>query len=258
MRKLLIMLFVSAFCAAAHGTITRVATASGMGQGIIDQVICSGTSVSFTLPHATGTGHLIVFALGIAWGNSASISSVSLTSNTLNAASSFAMNGNDGSTWLANAGYYRISSVSGATAFTVTVSTCTGFFEAFLAYGEYSTDKSFTFDTSNSTGSTLQTCSTTNCVGPALTLTGTNDVIFQLGTPFNKFTAVSSPYTGYFDADGEAGADNINTNSGAAVTWTNNTSGGTYSASAMAFYDTAAAAAICSPSLSTLGVSSCG
>lgn len=77
---------------------------------------------------------------------------------------------------------YALSSTSGATSLTITTS---GALQAYgFAFFEVSrTSGSFALDTQNSANDTSTSCSTNNfnCSGQALTLTGSDDVIFQFG-----------------------------------------------------------------------------
>lgn len=99
---------------------------------------------------------------------------------------------------------------------------------------EYSTTGTAIFDAGNNASSAA--CS--SCVGPALTLTGTNDVVIQI-IRGNTPTAISgASYTNPADFGSLAAVGGaININSGAAQTWTMTSS--TAGMAAIAFKDAA-------------------
>jgi hypothetical protein len=112
---------------------------------------------------------------------------------------------------------YTLSSKSGYSVITVTRTDSTSYIWRISAT-EYSfTASSIAFDV---VGNRDQSTNSTSPLGVALTLSGSNDVIYQLdgtGVP----SAISSPYNTYADFGAHLGAaSSINTNSGAAPTWT--------------------------------------
>jgi hypothetical protein len=70
------------------------------------------------------------------------------------------------------------------------------------------------------------TCS--SCVGPALTLTGSNDIVLPVAIFSNLYTSISSPYSLMFNDSvaGNAVGYNVNTTSGVATTWGQSPAGG--------------------------------
>jgi hypothetical protein len=134
---------------------------------------------------------------------------------------------------------YTLASISGALTITVTRTDATSF-----AWRIGATELSFTSGPvsvdSGTPGINDVTVATTTPAGVALTLAGTNDAIYQMiegGLP----SAISSPYSTNVDLGTlQAFASAINTVSGIAPTWTQNSSRACMSA--IAFTETAAAA----------------
>jgi glucuronoarabinoxylan endo-1,4-beta-xylanase len=242
-----IFLILAAAPSFATSSISRVSSSSGMGQGMINEAggACSSGGFSVTLPHATGSGKLIFFAVGIYSGTQYTSSNITATlgGTSLTKAAGFEANVAvaSGNYWVSEL-FYATSYSSGKTALQINVGTCGSNSYAYVQYGEYTTTQTgFAFDIANTQAYTSSTsaCSGASCAGPGLSLTGSNDVIVQLGLPYNGgFTAVSGSYTLYSASDGMGGADNINSSSGAAVTWTDSYSGDYALTAAGGFYDT--------------------
>jgi hypothetical protein len=187
-------------------------------------VSCSPTC-SLTIP-STGSGHLLFVAV-----HSAS-------------SSDFLSSASGGGTWVVPSGAgtcklnnsttiqescgYVLSSTSGVTSITFTMSASGTY--GFTTFEVSRSTGSFMLDTEGST--TISTSTLAN-VGPALTLGGTNDVIFQQagGQGFiNNVTYYPQPYVAtaagfqvYYDpsapGDNAASAILLNTANGAAATW---------------------------------------
>lgn len=111
---------------------------------------------------------------------------------------------------------YTLASTSGAT--TITVNLSANVSNAWdIDAREYSTTSTAAFDVVG----TSQPASSATPAGVTLSLTGTNDVIFQLATTVNAVTAVNSPWSATLETqNGNGYADSINTGSGTAPTWT--------------------------------------
>lgn len=148
--------------------------------------------------------------------------------------------------------YYVLSSTSGATSITATVST-TGNARGAIFYELPFTGSSVQFDAANTLSST--TSGTTN-TGPVLTLSGSNDAIIQGLQASAAISGISSPYTLelYTTNAGRASGYNLNTTSGSAVTWTTGTNI-TWSMNAIAFKEITPS--VCVPSLLLSGAGSC-
>jgi hypothetical protein len=115
---------------------------------------------------------------------------------------------------------YVLSSSSGATTVTVTMSGNTPYGTVYFREYHTSATAGFSLD---KIGTSLNS-SCTSCVTPSLALTGTNDVLIATGAPGGGFTGISSPYG---DVQTEnytltAMGDILNTNSGAGATITQN------------------------------------
>jgi hypothetical protein len=164
---------------------------------------------------STGTGNVIVIGIGIA-SNAEQIVSVSGGGTYTHPAT--ACHSADGTTRGADCAY-TLASTSGTTTITVTRTDATSF-----GWNASATEYSFTSGpVSLDTGTPQVRDQTTTVTGPAgvtLTLSGTNDAIYQMieGT---APTAVTSPYSTNQNFSANLGAaSSINTVSGTAPTWT--------------------------------------
>ena len=200
------------------GTVTLVQKASNAS--------CAGNSANCSVTvAATGASHLLI--VSAAWPGAFSISSVSGGGSWVCPAN--AVGADNGS--LGSAMCYVLSSTSGATTITVNTSAVPNGGWT-IEFREYSPTGTLTFDTA---GNVDDSTNCTSCSGVNLTLSGTNDLIVQLVNPTGSVTAVSSGWGGTdFPGPDYIGiADEIQTSSGAAPTWT--TSNGHASGAALAF-----------------------
>jgi len=188
----------------------------------------SGCAVSTTTCTVTvssvGAGHLVVM---VPFSGSS-------------AGTSIAWSAGSGETWThcggtngclfagANAGAvdaaYVLSATGGETSFTCTVASAPPSYFACAIFEYAWSGATIAFDASNG----AYTSSCTSCSGIGLTLSGSKDVIIQVGLPAQSLTAISggAGYTNpqqFYDGAGQAGA--INTTNGAAPTWTQSPAG---------------------------------
>jgi hypothetical protein len=98
--------------------------------------------------------------------------------------------------------------------------------DMFVSEWDCSTTCSPSLDASGAVFILPGTC--TSCIGPALTLTGTNDLVIPIGIFSELYSSVSSPYTLMFNDSfaGNAIAYNADTSSGIAATWGSSPIGG--------------------------------
>jgi hypothetical protein len=129
-------------------------------------------------------------------------------------------------------GCYVLSTTSGVTSITVTSNATSTYY--LVWYEVHKSSGSITLDVqNNASGDTSSTPA-----GVALTLGGTNDVIFQMIAIFKTVSAVTSPYSSNAIFNGAlqgAEAVSLNTSSGAAPTWTATTNSNPAVAAAIAF-----------------------
>lgn len=192
---------------------------------------------------STGTGNVIVIGMAIA-SNVEAIVSVSGGGTYSHPAG---CNGTSGSTFGTDCAY-TLASTSGTTSITVTRTDATTH-----TWRVAATELSFTSGPvsvdSGSPQTRTQTTAVTNPAGVTLTLTGSNDAIYQMilsTTP----SAITSPYSTNVDFSGPGGfAVSINTVSGTAPTWT--TASSAAALSAIAFTETAASG--CSNLIALMG-----
>ena len=201
----LLTLLGLSFVPDASATFTFVQVATG--------TFCAGgsTSCSVTVT-STGAGHL-----GYIFSQYSNATALTITSVTggggtwVIPASCNAVDSNSNGTACA----YVLSTASGATTLTVNFSGASANGIAVSFYEESFTGGSVVLD---SCGTISRASSSTSQLGVALTISGTNDVIFQGATVSTSTTAISSPY-GHLDGF-TAAASLENTVSGTAPTWT--------------------------------------
>lgn len=177
----------------------------------------SCTTTSFSLPATTGTNH-ILYVGDNEGGTGGGISSIT-----------------GGGTWVAPAGCaisdvavgfgvscaYALSSSSGTSSITLNFNGSAQ--QHVFFYYEYSCSATASVDTS---GAFDESSNTSPMVGIALTLSGTNDIIYQnIRSAFSAPTGISSPYGEFNNDTGaqSAWATAENTTNGSAPTWTNGT-----------------------------------
>jgi hypothetical protein len=190
----------------------------GVVQHTIGSAACTSTNQTCNLPvSSTGNNDLIIVGLVIA-ANGEYITAISDGSSSYvvnsGALAGNACAGQDAAPLGSDCGY-TLSSVSGKTSITVTRTDATSHIWRVSAT-EYSfSAASIAFDV---VGKRDQSSNCTSCAGVALTLTGTNDAIYQIDA-----SGLPSAITTYSPADFAAhigAASLINTNSGTAPTWT--------------------------------------
>jgi hypothetical protein len=196
---------------------------------------CLATSATCAITVAsTGTGNVI--AIGMSVGNNTDLI-VSVSGGgtfTHPATACHAVN----STTRGSDCAYTLASTSGATSITVTRTAAVSAWQIGIA--EYSfTSSPVSLDTGTPQIRT-QASAVTSCPGVALTLAGTNDVIFQIDSSANP-SSISTPFLFISDFSGNGGgyASSINTIGGAAPTWTQSSAASALSA--IAFTETGGA-----------------
>lgn len=205
------------YSAPAGGTWTKVQSVQKNNCGDV-------TNCTITYS-ATGAGHLLVIAL--TWyGNTNSpptFSSASGGGTWVHCPSCYVVRAYSGNNQILVDGAYVLSSTAGVTSTTYTMSgkgTSTLWTLEFMEYAW--SGSTIAYDTSNN--ASLTAC--TSCAAPALTLTGTADVIVQFIEPEQGVTAISGSYTDPADFDtGCAGACGavagaMNVSSYSAPNWT--------------------------------------
>jgi hypothetical protein len=196
------------------GTSSIVQTAS---------TFCTSSPCAVTTA-TTGTGNLLY--VGMSTSNSGiTISSISGGGTWVHPGSCSASEptGGGGSSDVA----YMLSSTSGTTTVSVTLSGAPG--AVVITFAEVAYGGSMALDVC---GTRVQPTAATSVAGVALTLTGTNDIMFQVVNPAGSCSSVSGSYTAWFNA-GAGSAYLLNTTSGTAPTWT--CTSGTAALSAIAF-----------------------
>jgi hypothetical protein len=88
---------------------------------------------------------------------------------------------------------YVLSATGGATSLVVTLSGASAIYVAFWI-AEWSSTSPASFDNSNN----VQITSCLTCAAPTLSISGTNDLITQIGLPAQSYTAISGAYTSDF------------------------------------------------------------
>jgi hypothetical protein len=209
--KRLILLFLLLLC------LSSIANASFTLTQISNVTTCTTTSATCDATVAsTGTGHLLV--VGMTGTINEPIVSVSGAGTWSLCASSscFVIDNSNKSSDLA----YCLSSTSGVTTITVTRGSTTSNTWKVAVWEISFTGASVALDTQ---GTRAQTTNSSSVVGVALTLTGSNDIIFQLikagATTVNN---ISSPYTRNKTSAESSWASSLDTVSGTAPTWTLN------------------------------------
>jgi hypothetical protein len=230
-------LLLGAFCFAfAVGVFApwHAARASWAMVQHVSNTSCARNSSTCTVTiGATGAGHVLVAAIWANWPAGSTIASVS-GAGTWNLCPAGACQIT--STNFLGDMAYNLSSTNGITSITITFGAagCTaGGCHWAAEVIEYSfTGSSASEDNANFTSDT----SCTTCAGRDFSgaLSGTNDVIVQLGVADNALTAITSPYTNPADfLTGGGIAGSINTTDGSAPNWTQSIAAG-MAASALA------------------------
>lgn len=213
MRKLTILLLFLFLCGtAARATVTAVHKATGTG------LSCSPSCGSFTLGFTATSGNLIVIAAYST--TNVHISAVTCTPACTGTSWVFPANC---AAYLAATGAvscaYVLAVSSAATAVTATMSASGS--TTYLEVREYhSSLGTFTAETVPA-GTTNASCST--CTTPAVTITGSSDVLLAGIATGNSGCSVASPWGNFTTPSGDGAADYINTNSGTGATFTQGT-----------------------------------
>jgi hypothetical protein len=229
MRKLF-CLIVLLLCSQAWGTITVVQSHVDTSQVSCSAGACAGMTVT-----STGSGHTGVVAVttDVTGDQISTITcNVSCPNWTTSHSSPVCAGSDTAGSASTDIAYYNGTLPSGVTTITVTLTSATTASSVDRAFIELSfTGSSLVFDTC---GNRTNTPASANYAGVALTLTGTNDYIFQVGRPSTGITACSAGWTSpnTFVA-GDAYCGKNNTNAGTAVTYTVTSSTGALSALAM-------------------------
>ena len=176
---------------------------------------CGTFSACIVHISASGSGNLGV--VEIVYGNGSPVTVTSITEN--GAGSNFTVDPNCAGYSSSNgngvACGYLINEPGGITAITVNLGSTVGGWG--LKYYEVSASATPVFDNSGhaDTTSATMTCSATACNGPTVSLTGSNDAIFQFLSPDNlDASSVAAPYVTHADfTDGLGGSVAVNTTS---------------------------------------------
>lgn len=180
---------------------------------------------------STGSGHVIIFGMAMANGNTLTGVSGGGT-YTLCGVTCQQGSAGTGETDMA----YTLSSTAAATTITGTASSsATG---AVCFASEFSSTTTFAFDTSNKI---LDATCTTACASPTLTLTGANDIIMGIAGCGGTCSGAVTGYTTLYQS-GDGNAVNINTASGASFSW--NQTSSTLAAASLAIKETGGAATV--------------
>lgn len=220
-RQLALLLAALAWCVPAHATFTTV---NGN----------NGTTSPLTLGFSVGSGHgLYVEATSSAAGTAMTAASCSPTCGTLTHCPS--ANGSDATAGSVDC-YYTLSATAAATpTVSVTMTSLTSIHVEDFSFtsGPISVDTSGTRDNNSNA---------TSVPGVTLTLTGSNDIIFQGAGSSGNISAVSAGWTEINAAfpNGDGGAFKANTTDGTAITWTQ--SSGRNALMAIAFTESGGAA----------------
>jgi hypothetical protein len=189
----------------------------------------SVNTIDLTVP-STGSGHLLVLQVETQGSSSGFITSVITGCSTSWVVPVGAQIGSPG----ALSGAYCLASASGVSSITINFSVTTAY--SYVFYEEADTvGHTPSLDPSGGIG-TVRNSSMVNPTGVALTLTGTNDAIFQqIVEAGGTVTAISAPYGNFNSLGAPTGWGNVlNSTNGTAPTWTNSTSSSSIG-SAMAF-----------------------
>jgi hypothetical protein len=201
----------------------------------VGQAACgTGTTCSITVT-AIGVGHVVFVGFG------ADALALSTTISSVTVAGTYAHCSNCHSTDASN-NQADISTISGTTGgetiVTVTISNSAAGGSWSIDMMEISSGLALSLDTSSS--GTDADCSCTTYAGVALTLGGSNDAIYQIGSPQHSVTAISGAYTTVDLPNGVGFGLAINTSVGTAPNWTVNTTGN-MAVAAIAFKEASAA-----------------
>jgi hypothetical protein len=210
----------------------------------------SGTTCAVTVT-STGTGNILIStSIKDSASNTTTISSVSGGGTWTHPTGANGVDASAGSSDSA----YNLSSTSGATSITLTMSAASATIWT-ACVREYSlTGATAAFDT---TANRDQSTAATSFAGATLTLTGTNDLIVQYGTDTGACSAISGTGYGNFGQTGNTApngnciGDALNVSVGTANTWT--TGSGRAALGAIAIKESGAAAAPCQ-SRSLMGI----
>ena len=199
-------------CCPAFATFTQVQFAidgTASNCGLSSTTSCTINGSSTTPLSTTGTGNVLV-ALYVMATNTSSISAVSGGGTWQHSSSCLGSFAQVTDCW------YVLSSTATSS---ITATGTTGKFRGGTIY-EYSfTGASAVFDAANN----ARTTSCTTCAAASATLTGTNDVIFQVGNQSaGNITAISTYGVFHQIAGSQATAVLENSTSGAAPNWTVN------------------------------------
>ena len=211
---------------------------------------CAGNNSTCSVTvTSTGSGHVLF--VGVIVPRTATITSAS-GGGTYTLCGTTCRNGN--TTTGFTDGAYVLSSTSGVTSISATVSTTFGGGSTWVTFVlELSTDSGpALFDTSNNN---LVTTNCTSCTGTALTLGGTNDAIVTWASCGGTCSGITTYTNDLANPSGDGVAHLLNTASGTAPNWSQSPSSNLTSA-AIAFKETSAPAS--QPCyLSLLGVGVC-
>jgi hypothetical protein len=192
------------------GSFTAVQTVTGFTGSSV-------TTIDLTVA-ATGSGNLLVLQVKDSNGGNY-VTSVTTGCSGAWVAPSSSQQSNSGNSV---SGSYCLSSASGVTSITINFNNARPYHYVFYEVSD-TAGHTPSLDPSGGIGTSTYT-STTNPPGVALTLTGTNDAIFQvIAVSSGSVTGISSPYGNFNSLGGDGYGDSLNTTSGAAPTWTNAT-----------------------------------
>ena len=187
----------------ASNGVNFTVTLAGTGTfALVQQVgvhVCNGSTTCNIKVAATGSNHLLVVTAGSAAGTSSLVTGVSGGGTWAAPTACQTSNGNWGSVSCA----YNLSSTSGATTITLTLSNTNTYNVEFWEYSFTSSSASL-----DALAATQQTGNGSTVSGVNLTLGGSNDVILQWSEC--NATAVAAPYGDFKATTNTAFADNEN------------------------------------------------
>ena len=213
----------------------------------------SNTTCAVTMTQSTGSGNVLIAVMG---DNSSADTISSITSaactGTWTLCTTLGCHASDSTAAVAVDMAYCLNSASGQTSISITrTGGTTGWTSAVFEYS-FTAGNTVAIDTGSGIDDST---STTPQNGPALTLSGSNDLIvqtFRCGTT-KHVTAVSGTYTNPADFSSNQGwAGSINTSSGTAPSWT--LSGAARGAGAAIAVKEIAAAGTCNNHIALMGV----
>jgi hypothetical protein len=212
------------------GTHTTPPSSGSSGWTLVQHVpvtgaACGTGSTSCTATVApTGSGHLLVI-LGTIYNTSQSVSFVTSAACGVSWAYPAGAHYYNGAQGAGTNGAYCLSSASGVTSITVTLSGTPGSGLQTFDFIEYAwSGSTISLDGAPASGNVIESSTPS---GIAQTLSGSNDVIVQWirtdRSTSSDVTSISGSYSNPFDtptADATGYAGSINTSNGAAPTWT--------------------------------------